>query len=215
MRTFHDSRHSGIEHKLNEEINFSLQGLNFSIHADAAWGAYFSCMYREHHDPLMAAKEGFVPELQLNSHVTEQLKALNQCDTITVDPHKSGFCPYPAGAICYRNQDLNNFLSLTSDVVYYHGNINFGDLGLEGSKPGAAAAGVLLANRVSNRKMSSLLAQQEKNILKKSIALKLYYISQTENSACESRVKSCFLVELAYLLSSGCFPLYNYTTTKP
>ena len=162
----------------------------------------------------MAAKEGFVPELQLNSHVTEQLKALNQCDTITVDPHKSGFCPYPAGAICYRNQDLNNFLSLTSDVVYYHGNINIGDLGLEGSKPGAAAAGVLLANRVSSRKMSSLLAQQEKNILKKSIALKLYYISQTENSACESRVKSCFLVELAYLLSSGCFPLYNYTTTK-
>ena len=43
----------------------------------------------------------------------------------------------------------------------------------------------------------------------------MYYISQTENSACESRVKSCFLVELAYLLSSGCFPLYNYTTTKP
>ena len=166
MRTLHDSRHSGIEHKLNEEINFSLQGLNFSIHADAAWGAYFSCMFREHHDPLIPTKEGFVPELQLNSHVTEQLKALNQCDTITIDPHKSGFCPYPAGAICYRNKDLNNFLSLTSDISFYnfcsiyHGNINFGDLSLEGSKPGAAAAGVLLANRVSSRKMSSLLAQQ-------------------------------------------------------
>lgn len=96
------------------------------------------------------AEEGFVPELQLNSYVTSQLKALNQCDTITVDPHKSGFCPYPAGAICYRHQDLNNFLSLTSDVVYYHGNFTLGDVGLEGSKPGAAATGVLLANKVSN-----------------------------------------------------------------
>lgn len=206
MRTFHDSRHSGIEHKLNEEINFSLQGLNFSIHADAAWGAYFSCMFREHYDPLMAAKEGFVPELQLNSHVTEQLKALNQCDTITVDPHKSGFCPYPAGAICYRNQDLNNFLSLTSDVVYYHGNINFGDLGLEGSKPGAAAAGVLLANRVSSRKMSSLLAQQEKNILKKSIALKI--VLHQSNRKLRTRIKGqvVFFSRARLLIIFGLLP---------
>ena len=79
------------------------------------------------------------------------LKVLNQCDTITCDPHKSGFCPYPAGAICYRNKDLNNFLSVTGDVVYYHGDFNLGDVGIEGSKPGAAACGVLLANKVSNR----------------------------------------------------------------
>ena len=94
-------------------------------------------------------EEGFVPELFLNNHVKRQLMVLNQCDTITVDPHKSGFCPYPAGAICYRNKNLNNFLSVASDVVYYHGDYTLGDVGIEGSKPGAAACGVLLANKVS------------------------------------------------------------------
>lgn len=94
-------------------------------------------------------EEGFVPELFLNNHVKKQLMVLNQCDTITVDPHKSGFCPYPAGAICYRDKNLNNFLSVASGVVYYHGDINLGDVGIEGSKPGAAACGVLLANKVS------------------------------------------------------------------
>ena len=133
-------------------FSFLPQGLNFAIHADAAWGAYFSCMLR---DPSASdvmptpREEGFVPELFLNNHVKKQLMVLNQCDTITVDPHKSGFCPYPAGAICYRNKNLNNFLSVASDVVYYHGDFTLGDVGIEGSKPGAAACGVLLANKVS------------------------------------------------------------------
>lgn len=133
-------------------FSFLPQGLNFAIHADAAWGAYFSCMLR---DPLASdtmptpQEEGFVPELFLNNHVQKQLMVLKKCDTITVDPHKSGFCPYPAGAICYRNKNLNNFLSIASDVVYYHGDFTLGDVGIEGSKPGAAACGVLLANKVS------------------------------------------------------------------
>lgn len=151
MGTTEESAVDPLVDILSIRTKLSQEGLNFSIHADAAWGAYFSCMFREPHVSVAMAspaEESFVPELQLNSHVTDQLKALNQCDTITVDPHKSGFCPYPAGAICYRNQGLNNFLSLTSGVVYYHGDINLGDLGLEGSKPGAAATGVLLANRV-------------------------------------------------------------------
>ena len=136
----------------------SPQGLNFTIHADAAWGAYFCCMLR---DPSVSdtmptpQEEGFVPELFLNNHVKKQLMVLNQCDTITVDPHKSGFCPYPAGAICYRNKNLNNFLSVASDVVYYHGDYTLGDVGIEGSKPGAAACGVLLANKVSKHTLEA------------------------------------------------------------
>ena len=43
--------------------------------------------------PTPTAKEaGFVPEMYLSSYVHEQLSALHYCDTITVDPHKSGFC---------------------------------------------------------------------------------------------------------------------------
>ena len=99
--------------------------------------------------PMPTAKEtGFVPEMYLSSYVHEQLSALHHCDTITVDPHKSGFCPYPGGAICYRDRRMNSFLSITTKVLYYHGKTILGDLGIEGSKPGAAAVGVMMANRV-------------------------------------------------------------------
>ena len=85
----------------------------------------------------------------MNEYVQKQLIGLAQCDTITIDPHKSGFCPYPAGAICYRDERMNNALAVTVQVSYYYGSVNLGDWGLEGSKPGAAAAGVMFANRVS------------------------------------------------------------------
>ena len=55
----------------------SLQGLNFSIHADAAWGAYFACMLRDPTDDTAmknVKEEAFVPELSLNAHVTKQLQ---------------------------------------------------------------------------------------------------------------------------------------------
>ena len=99
-------------------------------------------------DPKSKLVVGFVPELWLSPYVKEQLSAMDQCDTITIDPHKSGFCPYPAGALCYRDKLMNTFLQITTTVVYYHGDMTLGDIGIEGSKPGAAAAGVMLANRV-------------------------------------------------------------------
>ena len=91
---------------------------------------------------------GFVPEMYLSKYVSKQLSMLKHCDTITIDPHKSGFCPYPAGAICYRDKTMNSFLQITTGAVYYHGDMTLGDIGIEGSKSGAAAAGVMLANRV-------------------------------------------------------------------
>ena len=91
---------------------------------------------------------GFVPEMYLSTYVSKQLSMLKHCDTITIDPHKSGFCPYPAGAICYRDKTMNSFLQITAGVPYCHGDMTLGNIGIEGSKPGAAAAGVMLANRV-------------------------------------------------------------------
>ena len=128
-----------------------LQGLNFMIHGDGAWGGYFASMVREQpkHFYMPVPKDaGFVPEMCLSTHVHKQISAFPLCDTITIDPHKSGFCPYPAGALCYRDKRMNSFLTITSNVLYYHGDVNLGDVGIEGSKPGAAAAAVMLANRV-------------------------------------------------------------------
>ena len=71
-------------------------------------------------------------------------------DKVTIDPHKTGLCHYPAGALAYRNGKMKSFTTLKSPEVY-HGEdtISVGVYGLEGSKPGAAAVGVLLSHRVS------------------------------------------------------------------
>ena len=56
---------------------------------------------------------------------------------------------YPGGAIGCRDRRMNSFLSITTKVLYYHGKTILGDLGIEGSKPGAAAVRVMMANRVT------------------------------------------------------------------
>ncbi|RMX37526.1 hypothetical protein pdam_00012808, partial [Pocillopora damicornis] len=145
-------------------------GLCFSLHADGAWGGYFCSMLRDPKSKLVAAgSEGFVPELWLSPYVKEQLSAMDQCDTITIDPHKSGFCPYPAGALCYRDKLMNTFLQITTTVVYYHGDMTLGDIGIEGSKPGAAAAGVMLANRQGYLTKKSELLQKDFRVYKDKI----------------------------------------------
>ena len=58
-------------------MSFLDQGLNFSIHADAAWGAYFASMLQD--PPAGLSKqnvedEGFVPELSLNEFVIKQME---------------------------------------------------------------------------------------------------------------------------------------------
>ncbi|EDO40342.1 predicted protein, partial [Nematostella vectensis] len=128
-----------------------MRGLNFMIHADGAWGGYFCTMLRTPPKPVDEDEEHpewFVPEMHLSTYTTKQLSAIPHLDTITIDPHKSGFCPYPGGAICYRDKRINSFLGITNQVLYYHGALNLGDVGIEGSKPGAAAAGITMAHRV-------------------------------------------------------------------
>ncbi|EDO26960.1 predicted protein, partial [Nematostella vectensis] len=127
-----------------------MRGLNFMIHADGAWGGYFCTMLRTPPKPVDEDEEHpewFVPEMHLSTYTTKQLSAIPHLDTITIDPHKSGFCPYPGGAICYRDKRINSFLGITNQVLYYHGALNLGDVGIEGSKPGAAAAGITMAHR--------------------------------------------------------------------
>ena len=70
--------------------------------------------------------------------------------SVTIDPHKAGFCPYPAGALLYRNGTMKGFITLAAPEVFHDkDDLNVGVYGLEGSKPGAAACGVLLSHQVS------------------------------------------------------------------
>jgi hypothetical protein len=124
------------------------RGLDFVLHLDAAWGGYFAAMLREPAAGALAVGDA-TPVQSMSAYVRTQFAALGQADSITVDPHKGGFCPYPAGALCYRNGAMRNLVSFTAPVVY-HGGVDptVGVYGIEGSKPGAAAAGVYLSHRV-------------------------------------------------------------------
>lgn len=134
---------------------FRKRGLDFSVHADAAWGGYHASTIREDFElgePF--GTTGFTkssPPLvaPLSAYARAQYHALAAADSITVDPHKSGYIPYPAGALCYRNSAMRNLVSFSAPVVF-HGDTEptVGIYGIEGSKPGAAAAAVYLSHRV-------------------------------------------------------------------
>jgi hypothetical protein len=85
----------------------------------------------------------------MSEYVERQYRALPQADSITVDPHKGGYVPYPAGALCYRNAAIRDGVSLRAPVVFHNQTEpTIGIYGIEGSKPGSAAAAVWLAHRV-------------------------------------------------------------------
>lgn len=129
---------------------FATRGLNFHVHADAAWGGYHRSLINEEF-PIAALEMRATPPIAapLSRYVEAQFRALGKADSITVDPHKSGYIPYPAGALCYRNASMRDLLTFSAPVVY-HGEAEptVGIYGVEGSKPGAAAAAVYLSHRV-------------------------------------------------------------------
>lgn len=122
--------------------DYQYRGLSFALHADAAWGGYFASTL---HPPKSG--DAMTPVEKLSPYTTGHLRALRHADTITVDPHKSGYVPYPAGALCYRDQRMTYLVAFRSPVVDHSDDVpNVGSYGIEGSKPGAAAAGVAMTH---------------------------------------------------------------------
>lgn len=90
------------------------------------------------------------PACRISRHFESQLRAIRYANSITLDPHKTGFCPYPAGGLLYRNGNIKKFLAQNAAYVN-HGSKNNEEInlcGIDGSKPGAASAAVWLSHRV-------------------------------------------------------------------
>lgn len=142
------------------------RGLDFWVHVDGAWGGYFASMLRP---PVASAKHAprsvskmtaeeqkadanvllYGAEMAMSRYVEEQYRAIKEADSVTIDPHKAGYVPYPAGGLCYRDGAMRHLVAFSAPVVY-HGGLDptVGVFGIEGSKPGAAAAAVYLSHRV-------------------------------------------------------------------
>jgi glutamate/tyrosine decarboxylase-like PLP-dependent enzyme len=113
-------------------------GLSFAIHADAAWGGYFASLLREEHKvgrglPIDPGNK-YVPELALSDHTRTQLDHLKYADSITIDPHKSGYIPYPGGGLCYRDGRMRFLVTWLNPDVYKDsdGDEGMGVYGVEG-----------------------------------------------------------------------------------
>lgn len=131
-------------------------GVTFHVHSDACYGGYAASILsdaagnRKNGERIRADIEAGFPSDEL----VASLDALKDADSITIDPHKLGYVPYPAGAIVFRDRRSRELVAI--DPPYLaptHGISEYEDLFLgrfifEGSKPGAAAAAVWMSHKV-------------------------------------------------------------------
>ena len=140
--------------KLRQE--FQAKGLSFLVHGDGAWGGYFCTMLPPHYKPgqeitLPSEKgggAGFVPDSSLRADTQEDLFMLREVDSITVDPHKAAYIPYPAGSLCYRDGRMRYLVTWTYPCISRGETTetSIGVFGIEGSKPGASVMSTWFSN---------------------------------------------------------------------
>ncbi len=95
---------------------------NFRIHADTAYGGYFT----------------LAENLDLGTRLV--FDRLGEVDSIVVDPHKHGMQPYGCGCILFRDPSVGQFYKHDSPYTYFSSDeLHLGEISLECSRPGASA----------------------------------------------------------------------------
>lgn len=94
----------------------------FRIHADAAYGGYFTLVDN------------------LDATTRDAFQLLAAVDSIVVDPHKHGLQPYGCGCVLFRDPTVGRFYRHDSPYTYFSSaDLHLGEISLECSRPGAAA----------------------------------------------------------------------------
>ncbi len=131
-------------------------GLAFHLHADACYGGYAAAITRRADGSRRPAQEARArtgldwPD----DGLVRALGALAQTDSVSIDPHKLGYIPYPAGAFLLRDRRGRDLVAVDPPYLTEAAGTPANDatfLGryiFEGSKPGAAAASVWLSHKV-------------------------------------------------------------------
>src|SRR5258708_14786177 len=105
------------------EIGELAEKHRFRVHADAAYGGYFALTANLGHD----AAEAFT--------------RIPEADSIVIDPHKHGLQPYGCGCVLFRDPGAGQLYKHDSPYTYFSSaELHLGEISLECSRPGAAAA---------------------------------------------------------------------------
>ncbi|HTJ70589.1 MAG TPA: aminotransferase class V-fold PLP-dependent enzyme [Actinospica sp.] len=100
------------------------------VHIDAAYGGFFSLL----------AGDDLAPE---------PWRAIAECDSVVIDPHKHGLQPYGCGAVIFRDPEVGRFYVHDSPYTYFTSTeLHLGEISLECSRAGASAAALWLTFRL-------------------------------------------------------------------
>jgi glutamate/tyrosine decarboxylase-like PLP-dependent enzyme len=100
---------------------------DFRIHVDAAYGGFFKLLADE--------------DETLGAGAASAFRAIAHTDSVVVDPHKHGLQPYGCGSVIFRDPGVGRFYKHDSPFTYFtSGDLHLGEISLECSRAGAAAA---------------------------------------------------------------------------
>jgi len=103
----------------------------FRIHADAAYGGYFALVEN------------------LGSEAERAFARIGEADSIVIDPHKHGLQPYGCGCVLFRDPEVGRLYKHDSPYTYFSSaEPHLGEISLECSRPGAAAAALWATQRL-------------------------------------------------------------------
>ena len=97
------------------------------VHVDAAYGGFFRLLTEES-----------APDLP--DFPAERFRAIEDADSVAIDPHKHGLQPYGCGCILFRDPAIGRFYQHNSPYTYFTSDeLHLGEISLECSRAGAAA----------------------------------------------------------------------------
>ncbi len=144
----------------------------FRIHADAAYGGYF------------------VLAENLEERAGRAFARIGEADSIVIDPHKHGLQPYGCGCVLFRDPGVGRLYKHDSPYTYFSSaELHLGEISLECSRPGAAAAALWATQRLLPLKKGEEFARGLE--LGRKAALKLF-----EKLRADSRFVTAFPPEL-------------------
>jgi tyrosine decarboxylase/aspartate 1-decarboxylase len=103
----------------------------FRLHADAAYGGYF------------------VLAENLGKEAAGAFARIGEADSLVIDPHKHGLQPYGCGCVLFRDTQVGRLYKHDSPYTYFSStDLHLGEISLECSRPGAAAAALWATQRL-------------------------------------------------------------------